>query len=61
MPHWDCYLCLFELEATHTNNPVGRGQRPLQGATSPTPFPWPLGAALVVLALGTVAATLWHL
>jgi hypothetical protein len=61
MPHWDDYLCLFELEAARRNCSTDTGDRLRPGAASPTSsFPWPFGAALLLVALSTMAAALWH-
>lgn len=61
MIHCDYYLCLFELEAARRNCSTDTGDRLRPGAASPAPsFPWPFGAALLLIGLSTMAAALWH-
>jgi hypothetical protein len=60
MLHWDYYLCLLELEAARRNCSADSGESLLPRAASPAAFPWPFGAALLLIALSTTAAALWH-
>lgn len=61
MVYWDYYyLCLMEIEAARRTSSAASDRIPPKVVSSPARLPWPFGVALLVVALGTIAAALWH-